>query len=287
MGRGQRGRRDIESGGRARVSRRLLVTRCRCGHWRRGAEARRRSSAVHDAIGRGRWRLGGCPVARGRRLALVEPCERATFVLVARRIEQVNRQDVAALVTIEAAREPTGAPLGAEGHIVAQPSLTLIGRAPIQRRLAQLLELEAFALLASRFLRTKRLATLTLVAGLSLDAITFDLLGALARAVVLAHRTPLLGPVTHQARGAVLRLRPPAKQQTLGRAPLGVGLETLARGELVAARRDPPRERHASSLHARREQGADRAGCQREQRSSAQSERACAARWPESRAGPG
>ena len=205
-------------------------------------------------------------VAPCRRLQpLVELSELATLVLVARRLEQINGQGVAALVPVEAALEPPRTPLGAERCVVANAPLAFVRHATIERRLAQLLELEPLAMLAGGLLRAGGFSALALVARASLGPLLLELLGALARAVVVTHGTPLLGAVTHQARGAVLRLRAPAKQQALGGAALGFGFETLTGDELVAPRCDAPRECDPASVRSCGKQSPEHASQQSDQ----------------------
>jgi hypothetical protein len=235
----------------------------RHGRWRGGGYGR---------IGR---RFGPCLAvtlrlrrSRRRNDALIELSEVAAFGVIARRIEQVEDEPVAVLGVGEATLQPQPPAFGAERAVIGGPPLALIGDAPIDVLLTQALELQAFALLASRLVGACHFTALPLVDLLGVLLLFLEPLDSIALAVVIAHGASFLGAIPHEARGLVLRGGPPTEQPAAFEAALGLRFELLAGPELLAASLDPtgkggvpelrPSEQRPSPGRARKREHAQR-----------------------------
>jgi len=162
----------------------------------------------------------------------------APLCVVTSRVEQVDHQSIAALVSREAALEPQGSPLGTERRVVALTSLSLVRQTAIDMRLTQALELDLMAPIPFGLVGAGRLAALPVVDSSRPLRLTLQLLGAVSLAVVIAHGTPFLGAKAHQPSCAIFRRGSATSEGAVVHALFGFCLQGLTRLECLAASGD-------------------------------------------------
>jgi hypothetical protein len=180
--------------------------------------------------------------------AFVALRELAPFGGLARSVEQIEHQRIAAFIGRQAILEALGSAFAAESRVIGLAARSLLRATAIGVRLTQLLELELMTALAFGFLGAGHLAPLPIVELSRASHVAFDPFDALALAVVIANRAALLGAEAHHPSLAIFGGGSPAREPAAIHALFRFCLERLAGLELLTAGGDPARKCRISGV---------------------------------------